>query len=235
MFDTISADDVYFVFKITQEEPNEFYEILPIDDYKKVETNNSSDIRTWTFVDASEPEYITFDGADIINKPDYIVETYNDLQTLLLENYIEPGKRIYVNTDTTHNNDWTLYKVNDLEDLELERSQLYKMSDYFDYVDWYSSTVDNFNVIVKTYDYLTELIPETNQYSEGDLVKINHGNDDDWIIMKLDEGTWKTVAVENGTIQINDKVLDIDISDPLSQESKLFALIVRNILKLYED
>ena len=110
------------------------------------------------------------------------------------------------------------------------------MTDFFEYADWYSPDVENFNVIKKTYKTVSD-IEMDDEYTPvyGDLVRLTNNNADKWSIVQYNNFGWVTVANEDGTIQITDKVLEMDISDSLSETSKLYALIVRNILTLFED
>lgn len=238
LYEPIEVDDANFIFYIEMSDiyvdgGSELYDF-----YKKVQTNNSSDVSTWLWEDAEESEYIRFDKESYMNYPDLIMDTYEDMLEYLQRNELDIGTYIYVKQDSNYNNDWTVYEIGEENHFIFYKKQFYKMSDYYELVDWYSPDVANYNVIQKTYDYLTDLQDDINNGNyipkEGDLVKLRHGNDTKWSIVRYEGTLWITVANEDGTIQITDSVLDIDTSDPLSEESKLYAMIVRNIFTFFE-
>ena len=231
-----SEDDQYYVFKII---PNpdldgSEYQVLSESNYKIINQNNSNNPDNWLWEEAPEYNYINFTG-QVIKKPVMAFETYADMENALIEIGFNNDDLLYVHNDVNQGNHWTIYKIHNNEP-ELYMVQMYKMSDYYEYTDWYQSGIDNFNIIVKTYDYVSDIERDTSYAPKaGDMVKIIHGNGDNWSIVQYSDNTWKTVANQNGTIRFTDAILNIDTSDPLSNSSKLFALVVRNILRLFED
>ena len=231
-----SEDDQYYVFKII---PNpdldgSEYQVLAESNYKIINQNNSNNPDNWLWEEAPEYNYINFTG-QVIKKPVMAFETYADMENALIEIGFNNDDLLYVHNDVNQGNHWTIYKIHNNEP-ELYMVQMYKMSDYYEYTDWYQSGIDNFNIIVKTYDYVSDIERDTSYTPKvGDMVKIIHGNGDNWSIVQYSDNTWKTVANQNGTIRFTDAILNIDTSDPLSNSSKLFALVVRNILRLFED
>lgn len=236
LYQDITEDDQYYVFKIIAdpEVSTNQYQVLSENNYKKVNTNNSTNVSSWFWEDALESDYINFTG-QTIKHPSKVCQTYEDMLDTLVEVGFNDGDLIYVASDINYNNHWSVYEIISNEP-KIYLTQLYQMSDYYEYSDWYQEGIDNFNVIVKTYDYSSDIEADTSYTpKDGDMVKILNGNDNNWSIVQFSDGIWKTVANQNGTIQFTDAILNIDTSDPLSDSSKLFALIVRNILRLCEN
>ena len=122
----------------------------------------------------------------------------------------------YVLSDDTYNGKWTQFEF-DYTTLVWNRSktQSYNTPLYWNYIDWASSTYDDFRiytaVIGSPYE-LGEL-----QLQEGQYVKINNGGDGRYIVLEktnlTTNGTYgngyNVVYSQNGTLQISDTVWDL--------------------------
>lgn len=119
------------------------------------------------------------------------------------------GHRVLVETDTTQDNLWVLYTLNEDSEWDITRVQSYKTSLYWDYVDWYAEGYDS--TIQVDYAVTTIIDALKLQAEPGTeiLVRVELGETGGWNILVVnDQGGFDVVGIQNGTIQLKDSLGD---------------------------
>ena len=140
------------------------------------------------------------------------VATESVLQYLNITDY-SVGYKVLVENDTTQDGLWVIYQLTSAGTWEIYRVQAYKTSLYWSYTDWYdtgydSSTKPTFNVETTIDALKLGAIP-------GDVIKISNatGNGTWQMVLVSLDGTFTTVGIQNGTIQINPNLGNFDTNN----------------------
>ena len=131
------------------------------------------------------------------------------------------GLTALIRNDITINNKWALAQYNsNLKLWERKTTQNYDVTLYWDYVDWFAPTYNQFTEadFIIEYPYQLEQLDDT----IGSIVKINNTGNDEWLLLKkVDDQfavdysvNYETVGRQNGTVKI-DKGL-YDFADTIS-------------------
>jgi len=118
------------------------------------------------------------------------------------------GYKVLVLSDSTQDGLWVLYVLTSNETWQILQVQSYKTSLYWNYVDWYatgysSATKPTFSV--ETTNDAIALQPVA-----GDIIYISNptGNNTWQLVVVNDNGTFSTVGIQNGTIQLDSSLGD---------------------------
>ena len=138
----------------------------------------------------------------------YTELTYQNLAQVPL------GYLYLVLIDSTNDDLWTIYEVTQgltpgSRVLTLVRVQNYNTRLYWDYVNWYAegfSALDPVTAEVPNYADLSSLT-----VSAGTAVKVTNNNRGKFEIYQFDGSVWIRVAIEDGTIQINEEIWNYSI------------------------
>ena len=122
-----------------------------------------------------------------------------------------PGERTLVANDADFSNLWTLYQVLEDGTWKLIRNQTFKTPDLWEYVNWYKSDFDSETKITHVVEYFRDT--EKLVLVAGDVVKVNQSATGGFEIYQFDAGRVATlVAVERGTLKLNDLIWDTNIN-----------------------
>ena len=123
-----------------------------------------------------------------------------------LASMIATGSRVRVAGVTETGNFWTLWQLNAPKKFDLVASQRFNTTDLYSMVDWYAAGYTFKDEPTSVYD--TEL--DRDQQLGIDplitLVKITDDGKGRWMWTAYQDGRWKTVAKQNGTISLKDTV-----------------------------
>jgi hypothetical protein len=158
-----------------------------------------------------------------------------------------------VNSDATIANKWSVYSWNQtLRQWERRRSQEFDITAYWEYIDWYAETYNEFTEIAFTIDEAYELTALTDKIN--DIVKIRNVGSGGWLLLrKIDNQdtvdysvNYETIGRQNGTIkflstlydpsagQVGYDVSNFDItlydSEPVIETRKILEILRDNIL-----
>lgn len=149
-----------------------------------------------------------------------------------------PGDTILVASDDTKFGLWTLYEVLDNKELKLVRNQGYKTTDLWNFVDWYSADYSKDSVIDYTLQYLRDLQKIT--APANSLIKINNARTGLFEIYRyINKDNFDLVAMENGTVQLDDRIWNTDINQVGYDNSGMdespydrdYSVEIRNIMQ----
>lgn len=112
------------------------------------------------------------------------------------------GYRVLVNTNTGVEGRWTLHELAADRTWNLIRTQSYKTSLFWDYVDWYYAGYDS--TVKATYAAETLVDALKLPYAPGDIIKINNTGAGTWeLVLVNDAREFFTIGRQNGTVQLN--------------------------------
>lgn len=124
------------------------------------------------------------------------------------------GEAFYylVEADETNNGRWTIYEITSSSTTpRLSRVQYYDTRQYWQYVNWYAP---GFNSAVKpaaevrfSQDLVRLSVPERT------VVRVQTNGRGNWELYERQVDGWKRVGVENGTIQIADKIYNYGLGN----------------------
>ena len=160
----------------------------------------------------------------VMNQPDYVaalstaepipvagsgaydqeVATYEILNYLDLGQYAN-GYKVLVLNDSNYNGFWTIYTkivTNGAPSWSLIRTQSYRTSDYWQFVDWYALGFDNTVRPRFTVNITADL--STVPVQSGDIVKILNNGSGNWTIVQIFSTGVNVVGIGNGTIALKD-------------------------------
>ena len=151
-------------------------------------------------------------GANIINSG----EGYTDSTVCSIRNY-----SALVLNDTQQNSTWSIYEY-DLKTQTWNRSltQAYNVRDYWSKVDWYNLGYNQFTASDYIVNTFADLSTIDTSVKVGNIVKVLMVNTGGWLLLEkyTDSNgqvstvdwsqSYKTVGIENGTIQLNTRLYD---------------------------
>ncbi len=230
IYENPSENFIYFIFKIIEEDGSISYRRI----VKEDSTN-------YSWEDASESEYMGYNSIDIENKNTiHICENKVERNEKIVGGDYLPGDYIYTKYDSLYDNKWSIHRLNNNNKLCYISSQFYDVTDYWSYVDWYDLSICNENTVPQhEYNTTTERDMDIENIKEDELCLIKDDGAGYWLISQLqysDTGlmSWPTVAYEKGTIKLNDKVYNFDISNYTSDDYIKAAYVIRIILNFFE-
>lgn len=151
-----------------------------------------------------------------------------------------------VTNDETASGKWSLYTFNQsFKVWERFKAQLYDVTKYWNYVDWYASGYNEFTKIDYTINFAYEL--SFNPIQIGEVVKISNQGTGGWILLEKinDQDTtdvtinYKTIGRENGTIQFKSNLYKFENSnigyDGLTYDNDVFDDEPKDELRLILD
>jgi hypothetical protein len=132
------------------------------------------------------------------------------------------GYLVLVTTSTVNKNRWVLYNLTNAKTWEIIRSQSYKTSLYWDYVDWYAVGYDS--TTKPTYSVTTILDALKLPYAVGNTIKITNTGAGEWELVNVNDALeFIIVGKQNSTIKLNtSKLTDVT----LTQNVELRNIIV---------
>ena len=138
---------------------------------------------------------------------DQSVDTYTELAYIDV-GPLSAGYKVLVQHDSTQDGLWVLYTLTTNKTWQILQIQSYKTSLYWTYVDWYatgysSATKPTFSV--ETTNDAIALLP-----AAGDVIYISNatGNNTWQLVIVNTNGTFSTVGIQNGTIQLDSSLGD---------------------------
>jgi hypothetical protein len=137
---------------------------------------------------------------------DLSVNTYEELTYLNI--IIQPaGYRVLVVADSTINNLWSIYTKQSNNTWLLTRVQSYRTSDYWEYVDWYTTGFDKTTkpkYTVNTYADLSTL-----SLRAQDVVKVLNNGQGKWLLLQIFPNIVSTVGIQSGTIALTENLYNL--------------------------
>lgn len=124
--------------------------------------------------------------------------------------FLATGYKVLVSNDTTQDGLWVVYELQADKSWRIFKVQAYKTSQSWRYVDWYA---DGYSVSDQITYNVADLVEAYKlPYAEGDLIKINNiGGSGNWQLVQVQaDGSFETVALQNGTIQLNDELANYE-------------------------
>jgi len=120
---------------------------------------------------------------------------------------------VLVNADATLDGDWAIYAWNSTtEKFEISSQELFDVSDYWNYLDWYETGYSQLTSI----DYLIQETYELNTINDGigDIVKVENVGTGGWLLLEKTLNAdvpdytinYRTIGRENGTLQFVDSI-----------------------------
>lgn len=154
---------------------------------------------------ASEPAPLTTSGEWNRSVPDLTTRDYINLRT------ISAGYRVLVESDSSVGGDWTIYELevdsSDNRTWSLYRVQAYNTGRYWNYINWYADGYSNTTVPRFTVDTEPDLLSLT--AVTGDVARVRTNDDGNFsLFVYTNIGTWREVAIENGSIEIRSSIYD---------------------------
>ena len=165
------------------------------------------EIRRLSLLNSRESEPSSSSGEWNMRVANYEELTYQDLAA------VPVGYRYLVSNDINYRGLWTIYQViagrlPGEKTLLLVRVQNYDTKQYWNHINWYEPT----------YNPLTRILKEVATYSDlsaisvpnGSSVKVTANSQNKWEIYVYNSttNTWTRVALQDGTIQISNKLWD---------------------------
>lgn len=154
---------------------------------------------------------------------DYAVTTMGELYAI--SSQLENGDRVYVPPLAANNNLWTIWTWDAVNtEFVLTRQQSYKVSNYWNYVDWYAS---GYSVeTIPTYTVNTTNEAATITLSAGETIKVLDYSSRGWALYGLVDGIKEVVGLQAGTIEVSSNLynsnVNLDGFDVVSFDSKPF-------------
>lgn len=133
---------------------------------------------------------------------DLTFETYEDFLTVDLS-ALSNGTKVLIRSHSEFNNDWVIYTIVNAA-ISSVRVQSYNLDNYWNYRNWYDENYDQKTIpdfIVQDFSNVpfTEII-------EGQIIKINNTGNGSWGVYRKTQSGYQPLALENGTIEINDLI-----------------------------
>lgn len=150
---------------------------------------------------------------------DQSIPTYETLQYVNI-NALPTGYSILVEADSTVDGYWTIYTKLSNNTWFLDRIQNWRLTDYWDYKDWYATGFD----VATRPDYVVNTFADLagiTTLQSRDVVKVLNNGQNKWVLLQIFPNIVITVGVENGTIELSDALWDL-ISYDMGYDNDLF-------------
>lgn len=138
---------------------------------------------------------------------DYIVDTLFDRDNLIDDVGFITGSKVLVENDISKNGKWSLWEFNG-STFDLISSQGFRLSDYWNFDDYYAEGFDEDVQVLKTYPTAVERNLDLGNLDDGDIVKILDDGNNKFIINQvktndLGEKSFSLVAKEDATFKFD--------------------------------
>jgi hypothetical protein len=140
-----------------------------------------------------------------------------DLEQLSWQNiYIVPlGYKYLVSFDAANDGLWTIYEVQsagiELRELVLAQVQSFDTTKYWSYVNWYAADYNPSTPVQYEVPIYADLSTIQNPFI-GETARVNDNGQGSWEIYRFDlNQIWERVAVQGGTIAIDDTIYDYSL------------------------
>ena len=124
---------------------------------------------------------------------------------------LSPGFRVLVRQDSSNDGLWSIWNLEEIGSNKifvLNRIQSYKTSSYWHFVNWYADDYDPTSKLTYTVDLEKDMA--TLSIQPGDTIKIRYSQSGKFTIYRsLLDGSLDTVGIENGTLQIDNSIYDL--------------------------
>lgn len=138
---------------------------------------------------------------------DLLLNSQSELELVDI-NSVPVGYKVLVKVDTTQDNLWVVYELTSARNWQIFKTQSYKTQLYWEYVDWYEPGFDATEIIEYVVDTLVDALKLPVTPGDEVLVRVNTGVvTTGWNLLTVQEdGTYRVVGIENGTLQIKDNI-----------------------------
>ena len=133
---------------------------------------------------------------------DYKVTTLYDRDNLLNNLEFTVGKIVLVESDISNNGKWSLWNYTS-EGFILLDSQGFRLSDFWEFADYYANGYDSSTFITKEYTDLISRNLDLENLNVGDIIKVLDDGSGNFILNEVIEGGFKLVAKQNGTFNFD--------------------------------
>lgn len=140
---------------------------------------------------------------EISSSFDHVVNSMAEMQA----GSWEDGDWIKVNGTFSTDGFWSIWK-HSAGEFELIRAQRYRLTDFWDYVDWYADGYSASNPPIISYETVADRNIAENPNPTSTFVKINDDGTGSWAWTAFIDGEWELVAREKATIRLSDKFFD---------------------------
>lgn len=138
---------------------------------------------------------------------DLQVATYEELTYINI--IIQPnGYKVLVTSDSTVGGLWTIYTKQSDNTWLLTRVQSYRVTDYWDYTDWYAEGFSSKTVPTYTINTFADLTTLT-QLRTQDIIKVLNNGQNKWILLQVYPNVVNTVGLQDGTIKFLPSLYDL--------------------------
>ena len=123
---------------------------------------------------------------------------------------ISVGYKVLVEIDINNDNLWVIYEFTTANTWRILRTQGYKTSLYWDYIDWYAEGYDSSEIIEFVVDTVVDALKLPAGIGDEILVKVNKGPiATGWNLLTVEpNGEYRVVGIENGTIRLKDNLFN---------------------------
>lgn len=134
------------------------------------------------------------------------------------------GYLVLVTTSTVNKNRWVLYNLTNTKTWEIIRSQSYKTSLYWDYIDWFAIGYES--TTKPTFSVTTLLDALKLPYAVGNTIKITNTGAGQWELVNVNAALeFVVVGKQNGTIKLNaSKLTDITLTQYIELRNIIVGL-----------
>jgi len=161
-----------------------------------------------TQLSASEPVPLSKEQSQELGEYDKTIEVDTDLPYVNTVG-LPVGYRILVENATSQDGLWVIYELQADRTWEVARVQSYKNDLYWEYVDWYAEGFDASEQIEFVVDTLVESLKLPAAPGDEILVRVADGGNGKWnLITVLDNGEFRVVGIQDGTVQLKTSLSD---------------------------
>jgi len=137
---------------------------------------------------------------------DVEVQTIEELGYLDITS-LATGYKVLVATDTSVSGLWTIYTKQSSNTWLLTRSQSYRTTDYWQYIDWYAPGFDKTVRPAYTVNTLADLA--NLKLVAQDIVKIKNNGQGKWLLLQIFPNVINTIGIESGTIELKSNLYNL--------------------------
>lgn len=129
---------------------------------------------------------------------------------------VQIGQTVLVETDIVYNGRWVLFEYNGSDYIEIDR-QTYRVTDFWDFTDYYVPGYDPTTPITKEYPSIVDRNADIQNLNEGDIIKVtDDGNGNFNISRVITSGNIKAfelIGKQNATFKFSQAVCDCQFAD----------------------
>lgn len=123
------------------------------------------------------------------------------------------GSHVLVAANAETRNRWTIWRWDRVSGTQgtwtLTQIQGYLTNECWSYTDWYAAGYDQFTITQYTFDTLFDR-DQFLDFVAGDIVKVLNTGNGNWALYQRTSDNWITVGIENGSIQLSDRLYDYE-------------------------